>query len=110
MTGVSTSYIDIAGKPITALEWAKRFENYTYRTIATSKVRDALIRTMWLGVNEPEHHMWPFGTAVFCPHELVSDEVATYRTAGEAVAGHYEIAQAAVTQTDWPPPCRHPEE
>lgn len=43
---------DKAGNALTLMEWTKLYEDSDYRTVAETSYLDALVRTMWEGIDD----------------------------------------------------------
>jgi len=94
--GERSLFYDRDGNPMTADEWALRFEDYEGRIVGKTEIGPYEVSTMWLGIDQS----WgmggpplPFETMVFCAGEQDGHEFdcIRYATEADARAGHDEL-------------------
>lgn len=66
-------YYDRQGKPIGMMDWARKHEDYDYRTVAQHWVRGWMVSTVWLGLDHNFTRSGPpviFETMIFAPKDV----------------------------------------
>ncbi len=89
--GTGHGHYDRAGKPISALKWARCMKSQEYRVVNHTFVGDFYISTVWLGLSHNfSGTALPviFETAVFGDDGLVEPGVERYTDIREALHGH----------------------
>jgi len=88
-------YFDKDGKPIDLFEWAKKFEDLSYKVIEQTELRNGLwVSTVWLGLNHCYSEGEPliFETMVFKNKEIGKElDMDRYNTLEEAKEGHKKM-------------------
>jgi hypothetical protein len=81
-------YFDRNGQPMTTDQFADLFGDWNYKRVAKTKVGDAEVSTVWLGLDHGYEDTGPliFETLVF--GGPLDDEMERYATEAEALAGH----------------------
>lgn len=113
---------DKDGTPLETLEWAHKYEDYSYRFVGHDQVGTCRISTLWMGMppvglflrfNDGGPPPAVFQTMVFAGEDLIDER--NYYTEVEALAGHQELVTLARWYADvdvaaiekgqpWPPP------
>lgn len=92
-----SGYYDRQGKPMDLMEWARRFEDMTYKRVARTEIPGVgTVSTVWLG---SDHQFLPngppliFESMLFPEHCEQDRDQDRYTTEEEAVAGHQAMVQ-----------------
>ncbi len=85
------NYYDKDGSEISILEWGQKMQDPKYKIVAKTKVRKALVSTVWLGINHQFGTGPPliFETMVFGENE--EDITERYSKLKAAEMGHHFI-------------------
>ena len=90
------SYYDKDGKPLELMEWAKLFENFSYKRIGLDELSNGYrVSTVWLGLDHSFGGGKPliFETMVFKGKGNSDLDMERYSTLEEAVKGHKRIVK-----------------
>ena len=93
------NYCDRNLKPLTLLEWARKFEDTEYRRIGRTVLDNSLVvSTVWIGIcSEPCPQI--FETMVFYNGD--EKDIARYTSEAKARIGHQSMI---IKWRDWGPP------
>ena len=96
MEGGDLMYYDKLGNEIDVLEWGKLFENFEYKRISETTLKDGKwVSTVWLGLDHGfGKKRLIFETMVFPSKENMSDlDCDRYSTLKEAIEGHKKMVK-----------------
>ena len=80
-------YFDRQGKPLAMMDWARKFEDREYATVAQHWVRGWMVSTVWLGLDHNFSMSGPpiiFETMVFPPGDEASSTASSLRSIASA--------------------------
>ena len=87
-------YYDRQGQPIEMMDWAQRFEDRDYQSVAKHWIRGWMVSTVWLGIDHGFGYSEApviFETMVFPP----GDEAGESGTASEEYCERYATEESA---------------
>lgn len=95
-------YFDKDGNPIDLYEWARKHEDFEYRSVANNENSRWRVSTVWLGLDHNFHDDGPpliFESMVFPanPNDWSDQDCRRYSTFAEAEAGHAELVREWLT-------------
>ena len=96
------SYYDINGKPMELMEWAKKVEDYQYRTIGHDFIGPYRISTAWMGLDYNFFGGPPliFETMIFKGSKIDFEYQERYTTLAQAQLGHKIAKEFVETQME----------
>ena len=97
------TYYDINGDEISLERFSELCRDLDYRRIGRTRVGDAMVSTVWLGIN----HNWSegrphiFETMIFKGDDTGEEECWRYPTLERAIAGHQQQVAILELETDY---------
>lgn len=96
-------YLDRAGQPMTLRQWAEAFEDTAGRLVARTKIGDAEVVTMWIGIDhDPFAEGGPliFGSIVRLGGGGFGEEIES-STEEEAFEAHRVLVDRVASMIAW---------